>query len=226
MQEGATPGEEPVELREAIASRRSTRTYSPEPVGRAIVEELVLQATAAPSACNRQGWRFIHLGDRADLDWLHRRGGSLVLRSARQALLVCYQRNTDNAEWQDNIQSAAAAIAYFQLLAHEMGIGSCWICHLPPPREIVLKFGLPPAYMPVAVVTFGYYKEDRTERESSVNSRQRLLAMDRWDFPVEETDTLTVAFMVRTALRKFYYVLPFRSLLRKWVERYEKKFDE
>lgn len=50
--------------------------------------------------------------------------------------------------------------------------------------------------------------------------------MDRWDFPVEETDTLTVAFMVRTALRKFYYVLPFRSLLRKWVERYEKKFDE
>lgn len=45
-------------LREAVFGRRSLRRYLPQPVPRALVSELLLAAVYAPSAHNRQPWRF------------------------------------------------------------------------------------------------------------------------------------------------------------------------
>jgi F420 biosynthesis protein FbiB-like protein len=42
-----------------LASRRSVRRYRPEPVAVEIVQRLVGAAAAAPSAHNRQPWRFV-----------------------------------------------------------------------------------------------------------------------------------------------------------------------
>jgi F420 biosynthesis protein FbiB-like protein len=41
-----------------IGQRRSVRHYLPGPIDRAIIERLLLAATRAPSAHNRQPWRF------------------------------------------------------------------------------------------------------------------------------------------------------------------------
>lgn len=46
-----------------IAARRSIRRYRPEPVPRAWLDELLQCAINAPSAHNRQPWRFIALHD-------------------------------------------------------------------------------------------------------------------------------------------------------------------
>lgn len=43
---------------EAILTRRSTRRYRPQPVPSAVLEQLLTAATWAPSAHNRQPWRF------------------------------------------------------------------------------------------------------------------------------------------------------------------------
>ena len=215
-----------MELREAIGTRRTVRAYGDAPVPAELIGELVHQAMNAPSACNRRGWKFILVSKREDLDWLYRSGGSTVLKSTRQALLVCYQRKTDNAHWQDDIQSAAAAIAYFQLLAHEEGIGSCWICHLPPKHEVAAYFGIPAEYAPVAVVSFGYYKGSPAAVAPAGGHPQRELAIDRWDFPANATAVVTATFRLRMFLRKLYYTLPCRGLFRRWAGRYEKKFDE
>lgn len=45
-------------LAPAIGRRRSIRRYRPEPVSPAAIERLLLAATRAPSAHNRQPWRF------------------------------------------------------------------------------------------------------------------------------------------------------------------------
>jgi F420 biosynthesis protein FbiB-like protein len=45
-------------LAELIRTRRSIRRYAPAPIDRAILEELLTAATWAPSAHNRQPWRF------------------------------------------------------------------------------------------------------------------------------------------------------------------------
>jgi F420 biosynthesis protein FbiB-like protein len=43
---------------ETIHQRRSIRRYQPEPIPRAVIETLLTAATWAPSAHNRQPWRF------------------------------------------------------------------------------------------------------------------------------------------------------------------------
>lgn len=43
---------------ETLVSRRSIRRYRPEPISAPQIDDLLLHATAAPSAHNRQPWRF------------------------------------------------------------------------------------------------------------------------------------------------------------------------
>lgn len=214
-----------MELLQVIHTRRSARCYAPAAVPLGIIEELLELAATAPSACNRRGWRCILVQRREDLDWLHLHGGSSVFRNTRQALLVCYEGQTENSAWEDNIQSAAAFMAYFQLLAHERGIGSCWICHLPPKREVSAHFGIPPGFTPVAVMSFGLYQSDISPQRRAVD-KQVILCQDRWAFDIGDEGDFKVTFRLRKLLRKIYYSLPFRSLLSRWAGRYEKKFDE
>lgn len=46
-----------------MASRRSVRDFSPDPVPDALVEQAVLAASRAPSGANVQPWRFVHVRD-------------------------------------------------------------------------------------------------------------------------------------------------------------------
>lgn len=48
-----------MELYDAIKNRRSRRKYLPDPIPDEDIEKLILSATAAPSGCNSQCWRFI-----------------------------------------------------------------------------------------------------------------------------------------------------------------------
>ena len=52
-------------LGSAIDQRRSIRSYLPIPIDNSVIERILLAATQAPSAHNRQPWRFAVLGDRA-----------------------------------------------------------------------------------------------------------------------------------------------------------------
>ncbi len=49
----------------AIGRRRSIRRYLPRPISRPVIERLLLAATQAPSAHNRQPWRFAIVDDAA-----------------------------------------------------------------------------------------------------------------------------------------------------------------
>lgn len=50
---------------EAMASRRSVRDFSPDPVPRDLVEWAVRTAATAPSGANRQPWTFVAVADSA-----------------------------------------------------------------------------------------------------------------------------------------------------------------
>jgi nitroreductase len=213
-----------MDLLQAIRTRHSTRRYAADAVSKESVEELLELSANAPSACDRRGWRCILVQNQEDLAWLYLRGGSSVLQHTAQALLVCYESETENRAWSDNIQSAAAFIAYFQLIAHDRGIGSCWICNLPPLNEVSNYFDIPPEYTPIAVITFGPYPGEGS-LPPRANNGQVILAEDRWNFAAAEDNRSTVSAF-RKQLRKIYFALPFRGFLRRWADRYEKKFDE
>lgn len=55
-------------LFELMRGRRSVRRFSPEPVPREVLEELLSAAITAPSASNKQPWRFFVVTDRARIE--------------------------------------------------------------------------------------------------------------------------------------------------------------
>ena len=211
-------------LLDAIHTRRTSRGYADRPVDRETLEWLVAQAMQAPTACNEQQWKLILIDDPAIIEDLHDRGSASFLKNVRQCFLVCYNRQSDNREWLDHIQSGAAFIATFQLLAHSCGIGSCWVGHLPNKAELRRLFGIHRAYEPVALVTFGYYR-DRVRLMPRKREAARIIYPNRFspEGLVFQSQRRT---LFRTVARYCYYKLPafLRRQLKPHLGKYEKKF--
>lgn len=216
-----------MELTTAVTTRRTVRTYLGKPVPDELIEALLHESTRAPSACNIRGWRFIVIRDPEQLRWLYANGSAAFIKEAPHAVLVCYDNRTENSAWNDHEQSAAAAITCFQLLAHEQGIGSCWICHLPPREEVRIHFGIPAEYSPIAVITFGYYRLEEILTPRDLSEDARMVAHEKWDFaPDTRAEAAGLPFHVRKVVRWLYYLLPWRGWLRKYTLKYEKKFPD
>jgi len=58
------------QLHELMASRRSVRRFRPDVPGREVVERVIQSAVTAPSASNRQPWRFLVVIRRSTIDAL------------------------------------------------------------------------------------------------------------------------------------------------------------
>lgn len=213
-----------MDIKEAIFARRSVRKYKMDSIVKLdVVKELICAAQQAPSACNRQGARFIYIDDRDLILKIHERGGASFLKNVSQAILVIYDNRTDNTEYHDHFQSAAAAIENLILCAHSLNIGTCWICHLPPKRELRRLFGIPRYFDPIALVTLGRY--DRLPKMPLRKDITKILSLNKYDFVEPEEPFSWVRLRVRSVLRKLYYALPCRGLLNSFVGKYEKKFD-
>lgn len=61
-----------MDIQAAISQRRAVRDYTPEPVGRTTLLDLVKSATLAPSAVNEQAWRFTIVTDKTLLSQISR----------------------------------------------------------------------------------------------------------------------------------------------------------
>jgi nitroreductase len=211
-------------LLDAIWTRRTSRGYADRPVDRETFDWLVAQAMNAPTACNEQQWKLILIDDPAIIMDLYERGSASFLKNAKQCFLVCYNRRSDNREWADHTQSGAAFIATFQLVAHTVGVGSCWIGHLPNKSELRRVFNIHRAYEPVALVTFGYYRNKvkilpRKRDVSKIIMHNRFVP----EGLVFENPRRT---LFRTVARYAYYKIPafFRRRLKPYTKRFEKKF--
>jgi len=211
-------------LLDAIATRRTSRSYATSPVPFEVFEWLVANSMHSPTACNEQQWKIVLIDDPAIIQDLYERGSASFLKNVQQCFLACYNRQSDNREWQDHIQSGAAFIATFQLLAHSIGIGSCWVGHLPNKSEMRRIFHIHRAYDPVALVSFGYYRNrvhllPRKQPTTRVIMRNRFYSEGLVFESVRRT-----AF--RTIARWLYYKVPavFRRRLKPYTSRFEKKF--
>ena len=211
-------------LLDAIHTRRTARHYADEPVDDETFQWLVAACMNAPTACNEQQWKLILIDDPAVIEEFYQRDSASFLRNAKQCFLLCYNGRSDNAEWRDHVQSGAAFITTFQLLAHSIGIGSCWVGHLPNRSEVRRLLGIHRAYDPVALVSFGYYR-NKVKIMPRKHDPLRIIMRNRFSSeglsfgPSRQT-------LFRTVARYVYYKLPpvIRRRLKRYAVRYEKKF--
>ena len=123
---------------ESILSRKSIRQYTPKPVSREVINEILHAAMSAPSAGNERPWHFIVLTERAMLDEIPKfHPYSAMLKQAGVAILVCGDETLEKHKgyW---VLDCAAATENVLLAVHARGLGAVW-CGVYPTEDRVLN---------------------------------------------------------------------------------------
>ena len=154
-----------MDLLDAIAKRRSVRTYKKQDLPPGTVEKLLEAARLAPSAGNVQPWEFVVVStQKTKMDISQAAFGQKNLQEASVVIVVCADEKRAAESYGVRgkslycIQDTAAAIENILLTACSLGLGSCWIGAFK--EDEVRKVVNAPKYMrPVALIPVGYPDE-------------------------------------------------------------------
>lgn len=141
-----------MDIFEAIKERRSIRRYRTDPVPQELLQQVLEAARVAPSAANRQAWKFVVVTDAATRQEL-----VPACRSQQfvgQAPVVIAACATEaGRKW--NQVDLAIAIDHMTLAAHGLGLGTCWIGAF---EEEAVRgiLGIPEGVSVVVLLTLGY----------------------------------------------------------------------
>lgn len=156
---------------EDIMTRTSVRAYSDREVKSEQIDTLLHAAMAAPTAGNKQPWRFVVIDDRAILDSIGENFNTMTMaKQASVAVVMCGDVTaTFDGEGQGYwIQDVSAASENLLLAAHAMGLGAVW-CGIYPLMERVEQFSemlhLPENIIPMGCICVGYPAGETTPKD-------------------------------------------------------------
>ena len=151
---------------ETIMTRVSVRAYTDRMMEDDKIETMLRAAMAAPSAGNKQPWRFVVIRDKAILGAIASNLPTMTMTDkAPVAIVVCGDMNDtfpgDGLDYW--VEDASAATENLLLSAHAMGLGAVW-CGIYPMKERVAfiqsLLELPDNIVPLNVVPIGYPAEE------------------------------------------------------------------
>jgi nitroreductase len=169
-----------MELGKCIKGRRSVRAFKDKPVPKRKVEKILDAGSWAPSGMNAQPWRFIVIQQRATIELLSARTKQILLsQEFTQGFRKMLESNVDtvfygapllificiekNEEWKSvNLLDTGLAAQNMFLMAHELGLGSCFIGFgnfLNSDPDVLESIGVPRDHELVAPLIFGYPAE-------------------------------------------------------------------
>ncbi|HEX2945705.1 MAG TPA: nitroreductase [Clostridia bacterium] len=156
-----------------IKSRRSIRSFLPDPIPECDLEAILEAGTYAPSGHNEQSWHFTVIRNReiikymstkskelmvrSDVDWIRRMGSIERLELTYKApVLVIVSGRKDAPSWRED---CCASIQNMLLAAESLGIGSIWLTLITllfnDPGEAP-KLGIPDIYQPYQGIALGF----------------------------------------------------------------------
>jgi len=173
---------------DAISRRVSCRAFRPEPVSHEQVVQILEAARLAPSACNRQPWRFavareaevrsriVEEGFRPGVKMTWALDAPVLVVIGMVRSFVTHRLGVAlsgvDYPWID----IGIAGEHLVLAATALGLGTCWIGWIRP-RVLRRIVGWPVSVRPVAVIAVGY------PREGVVPTGSRRMPLDeivRW----------------------------------------------
>jgi nitroreductase len=143
---------------ECIKARRSVRSYADRPVEEEKLNQVLEAARLAPSACNRQEWKFVVVRD----EKLRRRlaeaaCGQDFVAEAPVVIAACAVDSTHvmTCGHPAHLIDLAIAVDHMTLAARELGLGTCWIgaFHQDKVREVL---GIPDSIQVGLLLPLGY----------------------------------------------------------------------
>lgn len=208
-----------------IRERRSIRKYSAEIIPDEDIKAIIEAGMWAPTACNKQDYRFIYISDHENVMKLFNLGSAHFLRQCNQAILVLYYNQIDNCEYHDDVLSAGMVIQNMLLKATELKIATCTIANLPSKNKLRKKYKIPYYYDPIALVSLGYGVTTPTVMKRKFDVED-VVHYNEFDSQKDKRNKSSkVKLVVRKYLRMVYIRMPKTDLLRKLVDCLEKKFE-
>ncbi len=110
---------------EAIKTRRSIRKYRPELVPEEKLEMILEAARLAPSAGNRQPWRFVVVQNVDRKKALAEVANNQAFLKDAAAIIVAVGDPEASARWYE--KDTMIALEHMVLAATALGYGTCWI---------------------------------------------------------------------------------------------------
>lgn len=171
-------------IKEAIATRRSIRKFKPDPIPGELVDQLLDAARLAPSAGNRQPWRFQVVTD-TDLRKRIFEEATLGQHQIQEApvIIVCGSElltfvkghplappgseyyGAESENWDDikafipdAQMNTAIAIEHMVLMGTSLGLGTCWVQRIRF-GGLARILGWPRHVVPHAILAVGYPNE-------------------------------------------------------------------
>jgi len=157
-----------MDVSDAIAKRRSVRTYKNQDLPQGTVEKLLEAARQAPSAGNVQPWEFVVVStQKTKMDISQAAYGQKNLKEASVVIVACADEKRAEESYGVRgktlycLQDTAGAIENILLTACSMGLGTCWI---------------------------GAFKEDEVRKIINAPTHMRLVALIPVGYPNESPD--------------------------------------
>ena len=178
-----------MELNEAIRNRRSVRKFKDVDVPKEIIEDLIEHARLAPSAKNRQPWKFVIVKDSVKdkisnmmiekeeslktnfKNEVHKFNSS-VLATAKiikeAPVLILVLKYNENNWMVGDLLSIGGAIEHICLRATDLGLGSLWIRDICYVQEEIAKLIKHENMEVISAVSIGYTNEKPNEKKKKM----------------------------------------------------------
>lgn len=150
-----------------LQNRRSTRKYTSEKVSQEKIDMLLKAALMSPASKSSNPWEFIVVTNPETMLALSQSKphGATFSKSAPLAIVVCADPQKSDV-W---VEDTSIASIYLQLMAEELGLGSCWVQIHKRKHEsgifasdyIKTLLSIPQEYEVESFITIGYKEEER-----------------------------------------------------------------
>ena len=146
-----------MDIYEAIKKRRSVRSYKPDPVPEESLERVLEAARLAPSAKNKQDWKFIVVKDSEKRRKLSIAANNQEFVAEAPVVIVGVALDPDyvmSSEIPGYAVNLAIAMEHIALAAAAERLGTCWIGAFSQ-EEVKKLFNIPDKYKVVALMPLG-----------------------------------------------------------------------
>jgi len=166
---------------DAVRTRRSIRRYEARIVEEEKLSRLLESARLSASANNNQPWHFVVVSEKAGKDRLFRAYPRDWFAKAPVVIVACctpeaaWSRQDGETYWKVD---TAVAVQNMILVAHELGLGTCWIGAFDE-AKVKDALGIPKEVRVIALISLGY----PAETKGSVTERkplEEILHYERW----------------------------------------------
>ena len=155
-------------FKELCEARYSCRAYETKPIEDEKLKYIRECVRLAPSAVNRQPWKFVLVTDATQLAVLHRCYDREWIKNAPAIVVCCQQRDEAWVRPCDGKNHAdidiAIAVEHLCLAAAEQGLGTCWVCNFDVERCAQL-FNIPSNEEVAVLIPIGYAADEAKEKK-------------------------------------------------------------